>query len=236
MEAAASNSTERPVTTKLCSRFVRTTYCWWMSSIGCQDRGLESIGGASRRRRLRWWMACPWWHSVPSRVQLHSNTSFVPRELEHTCGTLKQVHVAAWAIRLCCACPVGCPSTLGAVSRRGKQLPAVSIYLKLAVFNDNPQLIWWSPLNEIRIASPLSPSTMQLRSLPPFFFPYLSSTYNPQASSENTVCVLDSGKGKGMLIIDGDRAGADNLQPSEFQSVVHGPQGVREVIFFLILC
>lgn len=103
MEAAARNSTERPVTTILFSRCVRTTYCWWMSSIGCQDRGLESIGGASRRRRLRWWMACPWWHSVPSRVQLHSSTSFVPRELEHTCGTLKQVHVAAWAFR-CLPC------------------------------------------------------------------------------------------------------------------------------------
>jgi hypothetical protein len=113
VEAAASNMAEGPVTTILCSRCVRTTYCWWMSSIGCQGRGLESTGGASRRRRRRWWMACPWWHNVPSRVQLHSNTSFVPRELEHTCGTPTQVHPAASAIRLRCACHVGCPSSVG---------------------------------------------------------------------------------------------------------------------------
>jgi hypothetical protein len=51
---------------------------------------------------------------------------------------------------------------------------------------------------------------MQLPSLPPFFFPYFSSMYNPQARSENMVCILDSGKGKRMLIIDGDRSGVDN--------------------------
>lgn len=108
MAAVASSRAERPVTLILCSRCVRTTYCWWMSWIGCQDKGLESTGGASRRRRRRWWMACPWWHNVPSRVQLHSSTSFVPRELGHTCGTLIQVHAAAWAIRLPCASSSGC--------------------------------------------------------------------------------------------------------------------------------
>jgi hypothetical protein len=100
MGAVASYSAESSVTTILCSRCVRTTYCWWMSSIACLNRGLESTGGVSRRRRHRWWMEFPWWRSVPSQVQLRSSTNFGPREQEHTCGTLMQVHAAH------CACHV----------------------------------------------------------------------------------------------------------------------------------
>jgi len=76
----------------LSCRCVRMTYWWWTSWTAYQVRGSVSTGEVSLRKRRQWWTAFPWWHNVPSPVQLLSSTSSGLREPGHTCGTHTQVH------------------------------------------------------------------------------------------------------------------------------------------------